>query len=299
MSGPNLRSLLLRQAGLLDLCSVASPSSSVAIALIDGSADTRHPALSDSGITKVGDSRSVPAADHATFLASILVASEPTRQSGVALGISSKCILYNFSVVTDAMLSGRASTFQTASVLGAAVNEAVQAGGRVIVFGIEIRHSQSADWHPLSSAVRAASERGVMVIAPLGNSQQSQPTNWPGFWTVVSCDWRGRVSAFCSQPLRSNTTIVAPGERVPGAGPEGKYAVRSGTSFAAAVAAGAFAHAASFSPRRPVFDIAAELCPPTHRLLDGTRYQSRTGDLSWSQNLPIHRTLNTSVQMHP
>jgi len=69
MWGYNARSFVLRQAGLKELCRFAAAVFAVKVALIDGSVDTVHAALADCRIQKLGDSQSIPAADHAIFLA--------------------------------------------------------------------------------------------------------------------------------------------------------------------------------------------------------------------------------------
>jgi hypothetical protein len=300
MRGYNLRSFLLRQAGLKELCDTSEPASRTPIALIDGSTDAGHSVLAECRIERIGYSHSTPAADHATFLASILVANEAARESGKALGLCSGCTLRNFSVVTDAMLAGTLSIKQTAHILAGAVKSAVGTGCRIIVFGIELRHPESPCWDALRSAVLEASAAGALTVVPAGNSLQSQQCNWPGILTAFSCNWRGQLSAFCCKPLRSSNIVLAPGENVPGAALTSEYGVRSGTSFAAAIAAGAVARAACLSPRRPLFAIAGELCRPPRHVLDATTFQPKAGDSSCSKHyLPMHQPVNLAMQMHP
>ena len=171
---------------------------------------------------------------------------------------------------------------------------------RVILLGVELRYPDSPYWDVLRSAALGASAKGAITVVPAGNSPRSQPCNWPGILTAFSCNWRGQISAFCCKGLRSSNIILAPGEDVPGAASTSEYDVRSGTSFAAAVAAGAFARAASLSSDRPLFDIAGQLCRPPRRLLDATSFQPQAGDSSCSKHhLPMPQQANMAMQMHP
>jgi hypothetical protein len=269
----DLRSFVLRQAGLIQLSARVQGSVSSGIALIDGAVNLTHPALQGCRISKIGDSRSVRAGEHATFSASILVAGEADQTSSRVMGICSGCTVFNYAFVTDDMLTGTLSTREVARTLAVAVNLAVEANCQTIVFGIEIRHPESCEWRPLRESLRAALAAGAVMILPAGNrsgAPDATPCGWPEALVTASCDWRGTTSLFSPLLWQTGNTIFAPGENVPGAGPDSGYVVRSGTSFAAAIAAGAFGLATCLFPGRPVSDIAADLCRPPHRILNGT-----------------------------
>lgn len=270
------RSFVIRQAGLGDLCARARGcDDAFRLALVDGAVDTTHPAFQSCRISTIGDSQSARAGEHATFSASILVGSDADRRFGRVMAMCAGGTLFNYAVVTDEMLAGEMSTRDAAKTLAAAVRLAVQADCQTIAFGIELRHPESLDWRPLRQSLLAAVEAGSIVILPAGNRDGTRDASslcrWPEALVVGSCDWRGDSSAFSPLFGRSGNTICAPGENIPGAGPASGYTVRSGTSFAAAVAAGAFGLAKHLSGR-PVFDIVAALCRPPHHILDGTDF---------------------------
>jgi hypothetical protein len=270
--GINLRSFLLRQAGLVDLCVRAQPCSSLRIALIDGRADPTHPSLLGCSISQLGDSRSSRASEHATFSASIITGGEADQTSGRVLAICFGCTLVNFAVVTEEMLSAGPPIRKVARTLAATVDLALKAKCQTIVFGVEIRQPESREWEPLRESIRVAVAAGSAVILPTGNrslAQAATPCSWPEVIVTASRNWRGDASPFSPQSGRSGNTIFAPGENIPGAGPGSSYVIRSGSSFAAAVAAGAFGFASCLAPGRAVSDLAAELCTPPRRILDG------------------------------
>jgi subtilisin family serine protease len=242
----------------------------LSIAIVDGAVNSTHPSLRGCRMSTVGDSTSTVAGEHATFLASILVGSGADRDSGRVLGLCPGGTLVNFALVTDAMLTVMPIR-NVAAVLASAVSHAVARGCRVILFGIEIRGAESRAWQPLRESLRAAVVAGSVVVLPAGNragAPARTPCCWPEALVAASHDWRGRVSSF--SPLRGQcgNTILAPGENVPGAGPGSTYVVRSGTSFAAAVAAGSLALATCLAPGRATVDLAAALCPPPTRILN-------------------------------
>ena len=266
------RSFALRQAGLIDVCSHVKGNASDRVALIDGAVDLAHPALAGCQITRIGESRSRSAGEHATFNASILVAGEAGQRSRQVLAICPGCTLLNLAVVTDDMLTGALSILEVAKSLASAVDLAVKDGCRVILFGIEMRFPQSSDWAPLSAALRAANSLDVVTILPGGNSaaiSAQSRTRWAGAVIAASCNYDGDPSSFSPLGDRSSHMIFAPGQDIPGAGLESGYTVRSGTSFAGAIAAGAFALAKSILPDHPMFDLVANLCRPPGRILDG------------------------------
>jgi subtilisin family serine protease len=288
----DLRSLVLRQAGLVELCRRSRGLGSVRLALIDGAVNAAHPAFDGCRISVAGGSSSIPAGEHATFCASILVGSAADRQAGRIMAICPEGTLVNIAVVTDDMLTGTASIRDVARRLATAVRLATEADSGTIVFGIEIRTPESSCWMPLREAVRAAVGAGAAVIFPAGNRPwpaAAAPCRWPEALIVASRDWRGRASVFSPLAPRGGNTIFAPGENVPGAGPDAGYAVRSGTSFAAAMAAGAFALARAAAPCRGLFDIVADLWRPPSRALDASPFFTpnlaclETGGPTWNQ----------------
>jgi len=268
------RSFLLRQAGLTGLDAVRQRPS-FALALVDGAVNTAHPAFEGCRITSVvayRTPRSIRAADHATFSASILVGRDADRSAGRVMALGAGGTLVNYACVTDDMLTGATSIGLSAVTLAAAVNLALADGCRAIAFGVEIRRPESPEWTPLRESLARAVRAGAAVFVPAGNRSSSlaqTPCNWPGALITASCDRQGNVSIF-SLRSASASAIFAPGEGVPGAGAHDRYETRSGTSFATALAAGACALASSLAPGCSALDISRALWPPPRRVLDGT-----------------------------
>jgi hypothetical protein len=186
--------------------------------------------------------------------------------------------LMNYACVTDEMLTGAMSIRLSALTLATAVNLAVAAGCRAIAFGIEIRRPESQDWKPLRESLDAAVRAGAAVFIPVGNRSSAlphTPCNWPGALITASCDRQGNVSIFSLRPVPAGAAIFAPGEDMPGAGPNDSYETRSGTSFATALAAGACGLASALAPARSALDISTALWLPPRRILDGTRFLLR------------------------
>jgi subtilisin family serine protease len=274
------RRFLLRQAGLAGL-DLVRERPSFALALIDGAVNAAHPAFEGCHITSVflaGPRQSVRAADHATFSASILVGREADRRAGRVMALCQSAPLLNYACVTDEMLTGTTSIRTSAVTLATAVHLAVSAGCRAIAFGIEVRYPQSHDWNPLREAFDAAARAGAALFVPVGNRSGTPPhppCHWPSALVTASCDKRGNLSRFSLRPVSAGAAIFAPGEDVPGAGPNNSYETRSGTSFATALAAGACGLASALAPGRSALDISTALWPPPRRILDGTRFLVR------------------------
>lgn len=249
----------------------------VRVALIDGRADITHPFFEGCQLTSVGDANSPQAAHHATFCASILTASDAARKAGHALGLCSMGEVINFAVVTEEMLTTRVVS-NVARVLARAIDAATDRGCSVVVFALEFRFSVSPDWKPLRDALKRAARLGCAAFAPVGNRRGHDyfaPTcAWDELLLVSSLDYRGQRSPF-SAP--GPGVIFAPGENIPGAERTGSFAVQSGTSFAAAVAAAACARAVCEWSAASAFDIARALWQPPSRVLDGAALLSKRG----------------------
>jgi subtilisin family serine protease len=139
----------------------------------------------------------------------------------------------------------------------------------VILFGVEIRHPEAPAWRILREALAAAQTAGSVAILPAGNRPAGPACAWPEALVVGSVTWRGDRSAFSPFKSRLSNGVYAPGENIPGAIAGGGFGLRSGSSFAATLAAGTLALAAAQRPNAPVIHAAAHLFPPPHRVLNG------------------------------
>lgn len=123
----------------------------------------------------------------------------------------------------------------------------------------------------LRAMVEYASERGVFVVASAGNGGDRRVT-YPGavdddlVVSVGSVDEHDVKSSFST--YGSHLTLVAPGERVATAAPDGMQAVWTGTSMAAPLVAGALALALGELPPTSVAEREALLGDLMDTLVD-------------------------------
>jgi hypothetical protein len=190
------------------------------------------------------------------------------------MGICSNCTLINVPAVSDGMLEGSLPIGETARQLAEAVRRTVDEGCRLILFGIAIRKAAHPDWSQLRETLRCVAQAGVLAIVPAANSAEafsSPQISWPETLTVASHDWRGMVSSFSRAHGRTRPVVFAPGENIPGAADDNDFVVWSGSSGAAAIAAGSIALCCSLWPYRSTFDVAGTLFSSCNRVLDGRR----------------------------
>lgn len=268
------RILLLQQAGLFAPAGHFRAAAAAArIALVDGAVDATHPALGSEHIVTSAGSASRRAAEHATFCASVLVGNDDDARDGRVVALCAGATVFNFPVVDDDMLHGRTSIAATANALARALQQAVGAGCRTIVFTIELLQPDSPHWQCLRDALRWARSQGAIVVVPAGNHGAGWgrlPCPWPDILVVGSLGASGTISAFSAHARRLPNVVYAPGERVPGAGPGRGYDVRSGTSFAAVLAAGALELLRVTRPADPWPHLVGSLFRPSWRLLDAS-----------------------------
>nr|WP_308605859.1 S8 family serine peptidase [Massilia sp. DJPM01] len=268
------RSLVLRQAGIgVSPGHVRGSAACARIALLDGGADLAHPALAGERIVTAAGAVPGRAGAHATFCASLLVGNDDDAREGRVLALCAGATIFNFAVIDDAMLEGRASIAATADALARALRQAVDAGCRTIVFSSELLQADSAHWRSLRDAVQWARAQGAIVVVPAGNHGAGwgqSPCAWPGILVVGSIGASGNISEFSAHARRLPNVVYAPGELVPGAGPGHGYELRSGTSFAAVLAAGALELLRVMRPADAWPDLVATLFKPPWRFLDAS-----------------------------
>jgi hypothetical protein len=283
------RSFVLRQSGLHVVCNTLRGANGLRIGLIDGAINITHPALRDCRIQVAGQYDAAGAGDHATFGASILVSTDDARRAGTVMALCPDCTLIHMPVVSGAMLAGELSLRETAGHLAAAVDVLVRAKCRILLFGIAIERATHSDWSALRQALRTAAGTGVLAIVPAGNrpaGARQAPAPWDEVLTVASLDWRAIVSQFSRHGLTARHAVYAPGENVPGATGQSGFSNWSGSSAAAAIAAGAIALGCSAAPQHSPVEVARQLFPPPRRVLDGmsfwksVQYQERERELS-------------------
>ncbi len=219
----------------------------VAVTVIDTGADTEHPDLRGKGIQTTnfveGGEPSFPLDRHGTAVAGEIGA----RADGVGLeGVAPDATL---SVVKACWYSEPASAKALCSswTLAKAADFAINNGAKVINLSLNGRPDDL-----LARLLAAAHRRGIVLVAAAAEDRDN-----PGFPAaldtvipVISCD----VNSAVSPPRWRSAAFVAvaPGQDIVAPAPQGRYALLSGSSLAAAhvtgVAALLLQHQPGLSP---------------------------------------------------
>jgi cyanobactin maturation PatA/PatG family protease len=203
--------------------------------------DRTHPSLAGASLTSVetlvsGDCENGPVAEHGTHVASVLFA----RHDGPVKGIAPRCRGLIAPIFKD-MISGAPAPCSQVD-LARALLQVVQAGANIInVSGGQLAPEGVA--HPiLTDAVRACAQSGALIVAAAGNQGCDClhiPGALPSVLAVGAMNAQGEPLPFSNWGgAYQSQGILAPGENILGADPEGGTAVRTGTSFATPIVSG-------------------------------------------------------------
>jgi cyanobactin maturation PatA/PatG family protease len=230
--------------GLADLWTETTGDERVCIAILDGPVDLDHAALAGAHLSSaLTVPRSTPstglATQHGTRVASILFGSH----EGAVEGIAPHCRGVIVPIFQDVRALPPVSCSQVD--LARAINQAVQARADIInISGGEFSPSGTA--HPiLADAVRNCASADVLIVAAAGN-QGCECLNIPaGLPAVLSVgamgtdgeplDYSNWGGAYLTQG------VLAPGDNILAASPDGGGRPVSGTSYATPIVAGAVA----------------------------------------------------------
>jgi len=205
----------------------------VTVAVID-SGVSPHPAFREGQITHLDlttDGGSFNA--HGTAMASLVAGGLPGAE-GLAPGAD----------ILDIRIAGK-DGLSDSFLLARGIHAAIERGAEVI----NISMAAYGDAQPVAAAVAEALQRGITVVAAVGNDRagiKAWPAAYPGVISVSGVDADGSLAYF------SNTgapTIAAPSVGIPSAysdGDEALLATGNGTSQATALVSGA---AAAFHSR--------------------------------------------------
>ncbi|MFG2909723.1 S8 family serine peptidase [Kitasatospora sp. NPDC048286] len=210
----------------------------VCIAVLDGPVDLSHPCFEGADLTRLDTLVAEPAGSgpmslHGTHVAGLLFG----RQDSPLAGIAPHCRGLLLPVFTDAG-EGRVPQLD----LARAVERAVQEGAHVInISGGEIGRGTEPE-PMLAKALRLCDERGVLVVAAVGNDGcdcAQVPAATPTVLAVGAAGPDGEPldisnwgSAYASHGL------LAPGRDIEGAAPGGGSAALTGSSFATPLVSG-------------------------------------------------------------
>lgn len=200
----------------------------VLVAVLDTGIETHRVFSNDIRSINLAEASSDPAARnaHGTAVASVIAGNNPLTP-GVAPGVD----LLSVRIAGD---SGLSNSF----LLAQGIVAAVDAGAHLV----NISMGGFGDSALVRNAIRYAADRGVLIIAAVGNNGLEQPFYPAANEGVIAV---GAVDATGTHMEFSNTgkqvDVAAPGYSLNAAWPGDQAAVVSGTSFSAPVVTGAIA----------------------------------------------------------
>ncbi|MER8040276.1 S8 family serine peptidase [Streptomyces hydrogenans] len=219
-------------------------SPEVRVAVLDGPVDQDHPCLTGADLTRMPTLVSEPAGSgpmslHGTHVTSLLFG-QP--DSGVT-GLVPRCTGLLLPVFRESP-DGRVTRVPQLD-LARAVEQAVEAGAHVVNISGGERSPSGAPNSMLERALRLCADRGVLVVAAVGNDGcdcLQAPAATPSVLAVGAADATG-------VPLGINNWggayqlngVLAPGQDIRGAAPGGGTASLTGSSFAAPAVTGVVA----------------------------------------------------------
>ncbi|MCW2337018.1 hypothetical protein M2337_001251 [Sphingobium sp. B2D3A] len=218
-------------------------TSDAPIGMIDGGIAT-HPALARASIRQRGFAAGAPkGSGHGTAIASLLIGRDGAFK-GAATG----------RVLLAADVYGGNPAAGSAELIAQALGWLVKSGAPVITVSLVGPPNQL-----LARAVALAQQRGVIVVAAVGNDGPAAPpmypASYPGVIAVTGVD--GRDRALLEAGRAKHLDFAAPGADMVAALPGKGYGKVRGTSFAAPLVAARLA-AAQGAPARRVTTVASE-----------------------------------------
>ncbi|MGM9484478.1 S8 family peptidase [Roseateles sp. NT4] len=212
-----------RQWHLAELHQLAT-GKGVRVAIVDSGVETSHPDLAGQVAFNGNfvDDRAVPPEGHGTAVAGIIAAHADNRL-GIA-GIAPQAKLLALRACWQAAQAGSSQTLCTSLGLAKALYAAIQQGAHIINMSLG-----GPDDRLLALLIDQAQARGATVVAAMPGENGPFPANHPGVLVVGS-----------APPLPAGV-VIAPGRDVPSTAVGGGWSLVTGSSFAAAHAAGLLA----------------------------------------------------------
>jgi len=207
------------------LATTAAGSAPASLGLIDGGV-AAHPSVAGR-VEQMGFAKGAPSASrHGTAVASLLVGKGPVQ--GAAPG----------QRLLAADVYGTDPAGGNASAIARALGWLVQSGVAVTTISLV-----GPDNKLLSVAVARAQQRGMLIVAAVGNDGPAAPPAYPasyrGVFAVTGVDAKGRALPEAGRAL--HVDFAAPGDAVLAATGVGSSDRLRGTSFAAPLVAGRLA----------------------------------------------------------
>ena len=210
----------------------------VCIAVLDGPVDLTHPCFEGADVKRIDTLVRDPAGRGAMSLHGTHVASLFFGQPGTsAVGLTPRCRGLVLPIFRDGR-EGRVPQLDLAH----AVERAVEEGAHVINISGGERSADGRSESMLERALRMCEDRGVLVVAAVGNDGcdcLQAPAAAPSVLAVGATDINGA-------PMESNNWgiayrengVLAPGQDIEGAAPGGGLMALTGSSFATPVVSG-------------------------------------------------------------
>jgi len=186
---------------------------------------------------------------HGTWMASLIAGHGHAGGGSGIMGVAPRARVLSIRVVTDRHDPGyaayeRETDSRVQNALARAITYAIRR--RVSVISMSLGYGQPSA--VVRSALQAALDHGIVVVASSGNSGNSVgtraaghapysfPADYPGVLGVAAVSRAGTSAGFSSFNL--SVQVAAPGVNVPAQGRDGQYWLVSGTSPACALTAG-------------------------------------------------------------
>jgi len=223
--------------GLRDLWRLTLGDPRVCVAVLDGPAALGHPCFRGANVRRLRSYWLDDGADvedglveHATHVCSVLFS---PHDSGV-LGLAPRCRGLSIPVQTG----GMTDAYNVVRALDAARD----AGADIIHVAI-VQPTQSGTAESLlERAVRTCLDEGILVVSPAGNDRGecwTMPSAIPGVLAVGAMNDEGQPFQFSNYGgILQGQGVLAPGENILGADPEGGTRKHKGTSCAAPIVTG-------------------------------------------------------------
>lgn len=277
----------------------------VVLGVVEGPPDLTHPCFEGADLTVIepswlADTAVHPVAvEHGTFTTGMLFGQHHTSVPGLAprcRGIIVPALRDQHSVL-DALNAARA------------IDALAQAGADIIHFtAAHPTRSEGAD-PLLARAISAATDSGVLVVAPVGNDygrNYAVPALLPEVLAVGAHQDDGTMFRYSNwgEPFQGHG-IVAPGAALRGAAPGGATVIHQGTSIATPIVSGVAALLAGLQHRhrarvdtRVVRDAllrSARPCSPAQAHADPTRCLSGRLDVPGAIRFVLHPATQVST----
>lgn len=228
---------------LAPLTDLTAGTADVRVAVIDGPVDLSHPCFQGASLRRVDIGLTEPddrgaAMVHGTQVASVLFGQPGSDVQGVAPGCTGILL-----AALESTADGQARGNQVA--LAQAVGHAIDQRADIICISSSDPSAEGQPEPILATALDRCAANGILVVAATGNdgaSRATAPASHPGVLAVGAADSGGMpLSSNTGGPAFATHGLLAHGSNLPVAQPGGGRSLVSGTSFAAAVTAGAAA----------------------------------------------------------